>query len=170
LDCSVLTGQLLRLATEKLLDIEDPSQADVVWDRNSQLTPRKMLKHLATLSVRLALRIGADTPAAAELVASHLAVLTGIDDDRTFLRTAYPSEPILAEVSADLTGKYGWASPLKSLCHFIQVGNVEVGWSGELVSKILCLMSVGRALRALHARPTSGNIHGLFQRGHFWIT
>jgi hypothetical protein len=67
------------------------------------------------------------------------------DEDRYFLRSAYPSEPILAEAFASLTDKYGWAKPLRALHHFIQTSIVDGGFRGELLTKIICLMAVDKA-------------------------
>ena len=46
--------------------------------------PKEFLQHLAVLSPRLALTIGPYNVEAAELVASHLAVLGGTDDEASF--------------------------------------------------------------------------------------
>ena len=62
------------------------------------------------------------------------------------MRAVYPSEPILAEVSARLTHDYGWANPLHALVHYVQGGIVEAGFRGELITKILCLMAMDKAL------------------------
>jgi hypothetical protein len=65
------------------------------------------IKLIAVLAPRLALTIGPYTLEASELIASRLVVLTRTDEERHFLRTVYPSEPILAEVSARLIPTYG---------------------------------------------------------------
>ena len=93
--------------------------------------------------------IGPYTLEASELIASHLAVLTRTDDERHFLRTVYPSEPLLAEVSARLTHRYGWAHPLSALVHYIEGRIVEAGFRGELITKIICLMAMDEALSSI---------------------
>ena len=62
------------------------------------------------------------------------------------LRTVYPSEPILAEASARLTDANGWANPLSALVHYVRGGIVEAGFRGELLTKIVCLMAMDKAL------------------------
>lgn len=89
---------------------------------------------------------------ASQLVASHLAVLTQTDKDRYFLRTIYPSEPLLAESSAELTHKYGWDLPLGALCEYVRSGVVEAGYRGELLTKIICLMAMDDALNSIPTR------------------
>ena len=108
---------------------------------------------IALLAPRLALTIGPYTSEASELIASHLAVLTRTDNERHFLRTVYPSEPILAEVSAQLTHANRWAYPLKALIHYVQGGIVEVGFRGELLTKIVCLMAMDKALSQIRPVP-----------------
>src|SRR6202011_951751 len=75
-----------------------------------------------------------------------LAVLPRTDNGCHFLQTVYPSEPILAEVSAQLTYKYGWANPLSALIHYVHGGIVDAGFKGELMTKIVCLMAMDKAL------------------------
>jgi hypothetical protein len=81
------------------------------------------------------LTIGPYSAEAAELISSHLAILTAPDDERHFLRTLYPSEPILAETSARLLHENGWAHPLHALTHYVHGGIVEGGFKGELINK-----------------------------------
>src|SRR6202011_858388 len=101
------------------------------------LTPANLVKLIAVLAPHLALTIGPYTLETSELVANHLAVLTRTDEEHHFLRTVYPSEPILAEVSAGLTHSYGWAHPLSALVHYVHGGIVEAGFKGELITKIV---------------------------------
>jgi len=145
--------KLLRLAIAKLCAASDPSNETVKMWREAEMRgvipPKTKLQFLALLSPRLALTIGSSTAEATELVAGHLAVLTRTDRDRQFLRTVYASEPVLAEVSARQTTEKGWGSPLRCLNHFIQTGIVSAGFRGELLTKILCLMSMDRALASI---------------------
>jgi hypothetical protein len=135
---------MIKLATAKLLSSSDarPRPEEDPFDALSQA---HLIKLIATLAPRLALTIGPYTLEASELIASHLAVLTRTDE-RHFLRTVYPSEPILAEASAQLTHTNGWANPLKALVHYVRGGIVEAGFKGELITKIVCLMAMDRAL------------------------
>jgi hypothetical protein len=115
--------------------------------------PKEFLQHLAVLSPRLALTIGPYNIEAAELVASHLAVLGGTDDERHFLRTYYPSEPFLASVSALCTKSRGWHGPLKALNHYVMGGVVEAGFRGELLTKLTCLMAMDYLLNSEEMDP-----------------
>jgi hypothetical protein len=142
---------ILTTATSKLLSISDSNlhREPFKFDDCLPLTSEKLIKLIAVLAPRLALTIGPYTSVASELIASHLAVLTSTDNKRHFLRTVYPSEPILAEVSAQLTHKYGWANPLKALLHYVHGQIVEAGFRGELLTKIVCLMAMDKALSGL---------------------
>jgi len=143
------TDTILRTAKSKLLAISDPA-VNHVFEGPPAVN---LIKLLAVLAPRLALTIGPYTLEASELIASHLAVLTRTDDERHFLRTVYPSEPILAEVSAGLTHEHGWASPLSALVHYVKGGIVDAGFRGELITKIVCLMAMDRALSQIPLPP-----------------
>ena len=111
----------------------------------SNPSDRNRLALLAILAPRLAVTAGPTSHEAAELIASHLAVLMTTDENRHVLRTAYPSEPILAEASANLTSENGWGQPLRALSDYIKCGIVEGGFRGELLTKIVCLMAIDQA-------------------------
>ena len=100
---------------------------------------------LAILAPRLALTTNPYLREAAEIIASHLAILMRTDTDRHFLRSAYASEPIIAEASAQITREKGWGQVLRALHTNVQIGIVEGGFRGELLSKILCLMAVDKS-------------------------
>jgi hypothetical protein len=134
-DVNFAKGKLL--CYQSKIDFRQPWKASL--DR------KILLKLLAVLAPRLALTAGPYSLEASEIIASHMAVLMKTDEDRHFLRTAYPSEPILAEASASLTAEYGWGKPLRALHHFIQTGIVDAGFRGELLTKIVCLMAVDKA-------------------------
>jgi hypothetical protein len=139
---------ILRLATSKLLGgVESVNPIQELSEQlpptsSGPLTQKNRLRLFAILAVRLSLTVGPFSTEAAEVVSSHLAVLLKTDDDRHFLRTYYPSEPILAEASAQCTSSIGWSYPLKALYHQMQNGIVDAGYRGELLSKILCLMAM----------------------------
>ena len=140
---------ILDVAISKLLSIPDIYLANKPFEAPLPLTPINLIKLIAVLAPRLALTIGPFTLEASELIASHLAVLTRTDNERHFLRTVYPSEPILAAASARLTNDYGWAHPLSALIHYVRGGIVEAGFRGELITKIICLMAMDRALSSI---------------------
>jgi uncharacterized protein YecT (DUF1311 family) len=68
------------------------------------------------------------------------------DDHQLFTR--YLPEPILAEASAQVTGKYGWELPLDCLLYKIQHGVVDGGFRGEFVTKALLCIACEDAQRA----------------------
>ena len=145
-------GEMLNVAISKLLSIPDASRANEPFEVPLPLTPTNLIKLIAVVAPRLALTIGPFTSEASELIASHLAVLTKTDDERHFLQTVYPSEPILAAASATLTDDHGWAHPLSALIHYVRGGIVEAGFRGELITKIVCLMAMDRTLSSITAR------------------
>ena len=121
------------------------------WHRFFETAPGKPLSSktrlalLAILAPRLAVTAGPNVREAAEIIASHLAILMRTDADRHFLRTAFPSEPVVAEASAQITGELGWGQVLRALYTSVQTGIVEGGFRGELLSNILCLMAVDKS-------------------------
>ena len=110
-----------------------------------RISAKTRLVLLAILAPRLALTVGPRVREAAEIIASHLAILMRTDTDRHFLRSAYPSEPVVAEASAQMTGEKGWGQVLKALYQNVQTGIVEGGFRGELLSKVLCLIAVDQS-------------------------
>jgi hypothetical protein len=100
------------------------------------------------LSLRLALTIGLYNVEGAELVSSHLDVLTGTDDERHFQRLHSPSEPVIAEVSARCTKPVIRHGALKALNHYIVGGVVDAGYRGDLPTKLTCLMAMDHLLNS----------------------
>jgi hypothetical protein len=92
------------------------------------MSPKTRIVLLAIIAPWLALTTGPYLREAAEIIASHLAILMRTDGDRHFLRTAYPSEPIVAEASAQITKEQGWGQVLRALFTNIQTGIVEGGF------------------------------------------
>jgi hypothetical protein len=145
-------NRIVDLAVCKLLGVPVVNRVKVRGlfpSSHPQLTPKSLLRLLAVLAPRLALTVGPYTVEAEELISSHLAVLIRTDTDRHFLRTAYPSEPIVAEASAYITSNIGWGLPLKALHHYVHTGIVGAGFRGELLSKILCLMAMDSTPKSL---------------------
>ena len=134
---------MVNTATSKLVSTRNIQTAQDYFETQS---PADFIRMIAVLAPRLSLTIGPYTSEASELIASHLAVLTRTDSEHHFLRTVYPSEPILAEASARLTYGNGWAGPLSALVHYVRGGVVEAGFKGELLTKIVCLMAMDNVL------------------------
>jgi hypothetical protein len=107
------SDSIVKLAKGKLLMIGKTSEAsnafsNSVFDGNNLSTSRNLLRLLTVMSCRLAITMGPTQEEASEMVASHMAVCTAIEKDRSYLIINYPSEPILAEASAEFTGFFGW--------------------------------------------------------------
>ena len=112
------------------------------------------LKLFALLAVRLDIAAGPFTIEAGELVASHLAVLIGVNTDRSFLNIAYPSEPILAATAAEHIEVIGWGRPLMVLCKYIDSSVVDAGFRGELLTKVVCLIAMDEVIHASQPRKS----------------
>jgi len=152
------SDSILKLAKGKLLLVGKSSEAsdafsDSVFKAKPLASSRNLLRLLAVILTRLAITMGPAHEEAAEMVASHMAVCVAIDRDRHYLTIDYPSEPILAEASAELTGFYGWDNPLRALIHYAKQGIASQGWRGALVTKILCLMAMDLTLQAKPPDP-----------------
>ena len=141
-------SSVVDLASLKLLRSKDAGE---VFD--PKRTDDLLLKMLALMGPRLSLQSGSYGTHAGELVASHLMILFKVSQDHKRLESYYPSEPILAEASAESTAKYGWQRPLEILLSAIRHGIVEKGFRGEFITRILLLIACEDALRS---RPTLG--------------
>ena len=142
------TTAVLNTATSKLICASYDLKMNP-FTASFPLSASNLIRLLAILGPRLALTIGAYTLESSELSASHLAILTRTDNERHFLRTVYPSEPLVAEVSARLTHNNGWAHPLSALLHYVKGGIVCAGFKGELMTKIVCLMAMDETLSSI---------------------
>ena len=139
---------MLQFAATKLTAMQHPSGKLFGSQLNAAMNDKTKLRLLAVLAPRLAISAGPYTQEAAEIVASHLAIVVSADHYRHFLKTVYPSEPIVAAAAASLTTRmYGWANTLCALTSYIQTGIVNAGFRGELLTKILCLMAVDESMR-----------------------
>ncbi|CAG8601560.1 5406_t:CDS:2 [Paraglomus occultum] len=97
---------------------------------------------LAVLGLQLCIDVVLSSSLSSELVASRMAVCTHISEQRDMVYMCYPSEPLLAEVSAQLMNETGAMQmllpPLLSAVHY---GLVEGGYQGELVACCILLMA-----------------------------
>ena len=145
---------LLDIAVIKLLGgLTERKAVDVLKTKDDDST---RLNWLALLGCRLAIAVGPFSREAEEMVSSHLAVLLKTDEDRHFLKTYYPSEPILGEASATITARTGWAPALKALYHHLQNGIIGAGYRGELLSKVLCLIAMDSISKPFIPRGRTG--------------
>jgi hypothetical protein len=83
-----------------------------------------------------------------DLVASRLRWAVGCNKERTYLLTAYPSEPVLAEAASrllfmKLPGSGNPGTILKRIlgkvADEVAKGSYDIGGDGELVARILCM-------------------------------
>ena len=147
---------MLELAAVKLTGTQHPSDILFSTQLTAAVDDNTKLRLLAVVSPRLAITSGPYTREAAETVASHLAIVVSADHHRHFLRTVYPSEPIVAAAAASLTvGMNGWTNTLCALTSYIQTGIVNGGCRGELLTKILCLMAVDESMRDVVLQSSS---------------
>ena len=150
---------LTNLAGNKLLCVPPNSKPDLellVSTERPGLSSQLRLKLLALLGVRLDLAPDPYTTEARDLVARHLGVLVDIKPERQYHKTVYASEPILATVAAEHIASIGWHAPLMALCHYVNSAVVtSSGFRGELLTKIICLMSMDDVLKSLNSLPNS---------------
>jgi hypothetical protein len=103
---------------------------------------------IAILSTRAAVNIAPSSHLANELVGGHLGVCVHTFPKRESMLVCYPSEPVVAEASAQLLNAMdgrGWAVALENLLQAIQVGELDAGKLGELVVRIVLLLAFDAA-------------------------
>jgi hypothetical protein len=120
---------------------------------------------LAVLACRLLLEmepsLEANRQTLAELVERRMAIAYSVPSHREYMRSGYPSEPLLAEAAArrmakirvrdhDETGRSD-AIARKLLPH-LRSGLVDKGERGELVARLLLMLTQDKAVEAQHAR------------------
>ena len=149
--------KLAAVAGSKLLYLDGTSHLklqDNMKEAGAKLSVGLSLRLLALLAVRLAIAAGPSTIEAGELVASHLAVLVSAETDHPFLKIGYPSEPILATVAALHLQTTGWDRPLIALCKYIDSSVVDAGFRGELLTKVICLLTMDELLDTLQPQKS----------------
>jgi len=149
--------KLAAVAGSKLLYLEGTSHLKLqeqMKETGTKLSLGLSLRLLALLAVRLAIAAGPSTIEAGELVASHLAVLVSAETEHPFLKIGYPSEPILATVAALHLQTTGWDRPLMALCSYIDSSVVDAGFRGELLTKVICLLTMDELLDTLQPQKS----------------
>ena len=117
---------------------------------------------VACLDPRLQLHSDSNISVTSDLIASHLMMLIRVDEDHTDLEAVYPSESILAAVSAEATGTYGWHVPLEKLNYMLSHGIMNKEYRGELIARILCLIASEDSVRPA---PNEDIIHQASNKG-----
>jgi hypothetical protein len=91
-----------------------------------------------------------------QLLASHMATLCYVSHSRTTLALTYPSEPILSEAAAHITGtKRGYLIGVKKMLKFVRTSQLNTGSIGELVARLLCLFAVDSARKTKYGNHVS---------------
>jgi hypothetical protein len=102
---------------------------------------------LAVLSQRFALGVlfGSQkaVPFISNSIASYMRILASTTQDRIWQKTTYPSEPVLSHAAADFMhrGEDSLHCLLKTLAAKITSGLIDAGEFGELIGRLLLLIS-----------------------------
>ena len=142
------------VAGSKLIYLEGTSHLKLqeqLKEAGTKLSPDLSLRMLV---LRLDIAARPSTIEAGELVASHLAVLVSAETEHRFLKIGYPSKPILATVAALHLQTTGWDRPLMALCNYIDSSVVDAGFRGELLTKVICLLTMDELLDTLQPRKS----------------
>jgi hypothetical protein len=116
--------------------------------QSDPLDDETRLVMLALMGTRLALQTGS----LPEMVSSHMMVLMRVSDDHEQLEAFYPSEPILANASSNITAVHGWTRPCQAMVSLFRHGMVEKGFRGEYVTKAICCIAFEDACREMKER------------------
>ena len=103
---------------------------------------------LAILGIRACIDMVPQCQLSRDLVAYHMRTLYGIPADRDAVVTGYFSEPVLALAAGQLTNAVpnGWGLLLESLVQSLRDEQVDAGFRGELVARLLLLMAWDRCV------------------------
>ena len=130
--------ELINFARKKLYgELRDPDRSDLA----ARLTP---------FAVCANLKVSPVSALSGDFVASHLATLVGVSEDRTALYIRYPSEPILAEVALTSTGGMpmsDWIGDMNDLTKLFVQGS-GAGDRGDFIGLLLLLLAKYRAVKS----------------------
>jgi hypothetical protein len=139
--CSII--DLMSIARAKLLGGTDYSYTRL--DECPALPPAEAL---AILGVRMCLDLVPQCQLSHDMVAQNMRTLYHISESRDSIITGYFSEPVLVQAAAQLTNCFPmhapsprWTPLLESLLQSLKNGQVNAGFRGELVARILLVMS-----------------------------
>jgi len=139
----VQTFEMVAIASRKLTK---KPRRDLEKLLVSRTTDESTAIMTAILACRLALCTGPFVQLTHELVAYHMMTVQRAPETLE-LHAHYPSEPILAEASAQFTARHGWAKPLEALMFLVRHELTDKGYRGELICKVLLLMAMEDCLR-----------------------
>ncbi|KAF8573296.1 hypothetical protein K439DRAFT_1375811, partial [Ramaria rubella] len=161
-----LLEDLIKLVRAKLICAHN------IDSSHTELTPAA---RLAVVDVRLMLDYEPRRETfhrEAELVASHMRIVYSIPQNRAYLRSGYPSEPIVSEAAAQQLHSFRQRAPfplMDILKENIQSGLLDRGQRGELVARALVMSAYDRAVEVDHPSPTKGK-PPLYSKGCSVIT
>ena len=119
---------------------------------------------ITILGVRCPIEVNPAAKLSEYLSSERMRFLTFISRDRSFCRTEFTSEPILVAASKRITENYGLThgimsdSVLTYLTAYVQQGDVEAGYVGELAVRLLLLRASDLLYRNANIRTIVGNI------------
>ena len=140
---SVGIVNLLELARAKVLGgihyLDTKNLEQLLMERGSAL---------AVLGIRACIDMVPQCQLSQDLVAQHMRTLYSISEGRDAVVTGYFSEPILALVAGQLTNALpdGWNKLMAILMQSLRNGQVNAGFRGELVARLLLLMAWDRCV------------------------
>ncbi|CAG8805753.1 15781_t:CDS:2, partial [Gigaspora margarita] len=135
---------IVELAMDKLIGGENFS----IWRKKIQ-NKIGILETLAILGPRLCIEIVPQSRVASSLVANNLRLCINILEDREYVVTSMPTEPLLAEASARIMND-PYISPIElinQLSSALKKGIVEAGYRGELTARLLLLNAWDRCIK-----------------------
>ena len=159
-----LFTEILEMARAKLVASRDIYSSYHTFSRTARL---------AVLDVQLSLdyepRCEKTQVEEANLVESHMRIAFSIPVHREYLRSGYPSEPLLAEAAARQLWTWRKQNPfmvVETLTDILETGLLDRGELGELVGRQLLLDAYHRAVESEHNTKTVLN----FSAGCYLIT
>jgi hypothetical protein len=98
----------------------------------------------------------------AKLVASHMRIAFSVPKEREYIRSGYPSEPLLAEAAARQMDNFQTLTPmtnvmLETLEDEFSSGLLDQGQRGEVVFRLLLSEAYRRGVRTDHAKDSPYN-------------
>jgi hypothetical protein len=151
--------------------IMDLARAKLLCQNKIDVAHNKVVKpHASTavVDVRLMLsyepRQEASRALEADLVASHMRMAYSVPQNREYIRSGYPSEPLLAEAAARQMRIFRLRDPnaiLQILQDNLQSGLLDKGERGELVARELLISAYDRAIEREYAESTNRSSSGL---------
>ena len=126
---------IVRMALKKLLCSNHPLfSADLPFQESDYV------RHLATLGARLAMQLKGMPICLERFLSSHMATCYHVSKDRECMHMGYPSEPSLAEASAQImSNPAAYRLMMTTLLEKIKSGPFDVGKVGELVARLILL-------------------------------